>query len=291
MASTIIAANDKAPVTDGGGSGGNRAGGGGGRGGGYGYGGGGGGGGNSGPTDEQREAGANLGGVAGFNADTLTGTYDNTMDMYDVSDQQNRNLRDTQTKQARRKAGTDWFRQHKDLQTVFEQLGEAAGNALRGSFIFDLNDLIADEDDAIDAETLESMRDNINSIDNSYFESLASLVNSKNDLAVNTEQSLRELGADYVAQLNNIHPDLADSYIDEKNHDLKMPDWLDTDFYDEHKVEAAKPDDYRWTRPDRANDTAYEQGIAKTDRTSAQSASGDYWSRLMSGYNNRYRQA
>lgn len=289
MASTTIAANDKVSIKDEGGGNADRTGGGR-RGGGYGYGGSGGGG-SSGPTAEQKEAGANLGGVAGFNAGTVLGTYDNTMDMYDVSDQQNKNLRDTQIKQARRKSGTDWFRQYKDLQTVTDNILDAAGKALLGSFSYDLNDLIADEDDAIDAETLETMRDNINSIDNSYFESLASLNNSRNDMAVNTEQALRELGADYVAQLNNIHPDLADSYIDQENHTLKMPDWLDTDFYDEHRVEAAKPDDYKWTRPDRANDTAYQQGVKTTDRATSQAASGDYWSRLMSGYNNRYRQA
>ena len=282
---TIIATNDKV-ATDGGGGGG--GGGGGRRGGGYGRGGGGG---STGPTPEQGRAGGNLGGITGFNAETIKGSYDNSMDMYDISDEQNQNLRDTQKIQTQRKMGTDWFRRYKDLQTVTSQLTDASGTAMRGSYTYDLNDLIAALDDAIDAETLETMRDNFNSIDNSYFESLAQLNNSRNDLAMSTEQALRELGADYSAQLNNIHPDLAAGIIDSANHTLKMPDWLNTDFYDEHKVEAAEPDDYRLTRPDRANDSAYSQGIKTTDRNTAQTASGDYWSRLMSGYNNRYRQA
>lgn len=271
-----------------GGGGGGDDGGGGGGGGGYGYGGGGGG---SGPTPEQQEAFQNQQGVTGYNRDTIVGNFDDTMDAYDIADQMSENLRDENIAQARQKATNDWFKQHLKLQRTISALNDRASNALRGSYLYDYRDLAAAADDNIDSETLDSMRDNVNSIFNSYYEAIAQNINNRNQAAISTEQGLRELYADLIAQGNNIHPDLVGQYIDKENHDLKPMEWFDTDWYDDHKYEAPEADSANLIRPDRANTVARDEGIGGWDYNTSSSAVMDYWNRMNLGYDQRTRQA
>lgn len=258
---------------------------------GRGGGGGGGGGGSTGPSDEQRKAFGNLGGIVGYNADTLKDQYGDQMGIYDIADQMNQNLRDENIAQAKTKAGSNWFRQHLKLQRTASALNDRSGNAMRGSYLYDYRDLLAVADDNIDAETLDTQRENINSALLSYFEAKADDVNNRNQAALATEQGLRELYADYIAQGNNIHPDLVQGQIDAKNHTLKGSDWLKTDWFDDHLVQAAEPERQGFYRPDYANDSAYRQGLKGGDYNTASSAVGSYWDRMNRGYDQRTRQA
>lgn len=261
----------------------------------YGYGGGWGygGGGSSGPTDNDRKAAGNLGAIVGYNADTLRDKFDQMMDTFDLADEQNKNLKDNNIAVAKASAGSDWFRQINKLQSTVHGLTDRAGNARRGSFLYDINDLIAHADDDIDSTTLDEMRKNTNSILQSYFEALAQNNVNRQEAAMDTESGLRELFADYVAQVNNIHPDLAEDMIDAKNHDLNGVDWLDTNFFDKHKVEALKPERQGLYRPDRANNQARDERNLDEGwgYNTASSAVRSYWDRMNSGYDQRTRQA
>ena len=259
---------------------------------GYGYGGGrgsGGGGGYSGPSAEQQKAAANLGAVVGYNAQTLLNAAGQGDSIFDISDLQNKNLRDQQVKQGHRNAGDEWFANQQRLQNVTSQLREAQGNALRGSNLYDMMDLIGRKDDMDDVEVLNNMRENFDTAYNDYWKALMATNNSRNELYMDTEKDLRQLAADYVAQMNSIHPGTADSLVDTKNHTLKIPDWLQTTYFDEHKREALTPDEYGFTRPDNAQQQVF--GIDQTKRYNApqtQSAGDqDYWSRMYSGYERR----
>lgn len=257
-------------------------------------GGGGGGGGSTGPTPEQQEAANNLGSITGYNADSLRDQYGDMSDMYDIADRGNQNLRDTNITQARQQAGSDWFRQHLKLQRTASALNDRAGNATRGSYLYDYRDLLATADDNIDSETLDTQRENVNSILSSYQESLMQNINSRNEDALNTEYGLRELYADYVAQLNNIHPDLAAQYLNNGGHTLNSaPDWLKSgsNFYDENKMEIPDMELQSLYRPDRANHQAREQGLKDGSYNTASSAVSSYWDRMNRGYDQRERQA
>ena len=258
-------------------------------GGGWGYGGGG----SSGPTDNDRKAAGNLGAIVGYNADTLRDKFDQTMDTFDLADEQNKNLKDNNIAVAKASAGSDWFRQINKLQSTVHGLTDRAGNARRGSFLYDLNDLVAHADDDIDSTTLDEMRQNTNSILQSYFEALAQNNVNRQEAAMDTESGLRELFADYVAQVNNIHPDLAEDMIDAKNHDLNGVDWLDTNFFDKHKVEALKPERQGLYRPDQANNQARDEKNLDKEwgYNTASSAVRSYWDRMNRGYDQRTRQA
>lgn len=260
---------------------------------GYGYGGYGssGGGGSSGPSQAQKDAAAALGAVVGENADNLRDNYENMMDIYDVSDQQNQNLLNANLLIAKQQASADWFPQHLKLQRTASALNDRSGNAMRGSYLYDYRDTLATADDLIDTETLDTMRQNENAARLSYFEALAQNVLNRNESAADVEKGLRELYADYVAQVNNIHPDLAKDMVDTEGHKLNGVDWLDTSFFDEHRVEAAEPETAKLYRPDRANETARKQGLKNHGYNTASSAVGSYWDRMNRGYDQRERQA
>lgn len=266
-------------------------GGGGGGGGGWSGGGRSSGGGSTGPTDEQKKAFGNLGAITGENADTLKDQYEDQMSIYDIADRMNQSMRDENVRQAKQKAGTDWFRQHLKLQRTASALNDRSGNAMRGSYLYDYRDLLGAADDNVDSETLDTMRENENSILMSYFESKMDDINNRNQAALATEQGLRELYSDYIAQGNNIHPDLVEGQIDRGNHSLKGSDWLKTDWFDSHKVEAAAPDSTDLYRPDRANNQARENGLNNSGYNTASSAVSSYWDRMNRGYDQRERQA
>ena len=261
------------------------------RGGGWSGGGGGGGGGSTGPTDDQKKAFGNLGAITGENADTLKDQYEDQMAIYDISDQMNQSMRDESIRQAKQKAGTDWFRQHLKLQRTASALNDRSGNAMRGSYLYDYRDLLDTADDNIDSETLDTMRENENSILMSYFESKMDDVNNRNQAALATEQGLRELYSDYVAQGNNIHPDLVEGLINRGDHSLNDSSWLKTDWFDDHRVEAASPESTDLYRPDAANHQAREKGLYDSGYNTASSAVSSYWERMNRGYDQRERQA
>lgn len=263
-------------------------GGGGGGGGGWGYGYGGS---SSGPTDEQRRAAGNLGGIVGYNADTLRNKYDQSMQTFDLADKQNAALRNNNRLLAKQSAGDEWFRQHKKLQATASALNDRSGNAMRGSFLYDYRDLLGAADDMIDAETLDTLRQNENAVLQSYFESMAQNNVSRQEAAIDTESSLRELYADYVAQLNNIHPDLAQDQIDAEGHTLNGVDWLDTEWFEKHKREPLRPDRHGFYRPDSANTVSVDKGIRTASHSTASSAVRSYWDRMNRGYDQRTRQA
>lgn len=259
-------------------------------GGGYGgyYGGGGGGGSGSGPSDQQRQAAANLGGIVGYNMETLKNASNQADKVFDISDEQNRNLRDEQTRQARRNAGDDWFAQQLRLQSVLSQLLDAGGNAFNGSGLYDLQDMVARKDDMDDVEVLDTLRENLNDVNNDYFQSLAATNNSRNEQYMKTESSMRELAADYVAQLNNIHPDLVgEGVIDTENHTLNIPDWLTTSWFDDHVRDALKPEQRMLVRPNAAASGNWQRGLLTGDKNTASAGNQSYRNRLLNGYERR----
>ena len=267
-------------------------------GGGGGYGGGGSGG-SSGPTDEQKKAGDNLAAIVGYNADTIKNKAKQGDKAFDIADEQSKLMKLSQTKQNKRNAGNDWYTRQQKLQSVSNWIADASGNAMYGSFYNDLNDLIARQDDMDDVEVLNQMRENQNQVDNDYFEALMANNNSRNELYMDTEANLRELAADYAAQLNNIHPELAQDIIDSDGKTLKIPygsenkndkfDFLNTAYFDSNVRDAIEPELQGLYRPEDAASEAYRQGLVNRKNTSQNndSANRDYWSRVRQGYQRR----
>lgn len=255
-------------------------------GGGGGYGGGGA---SSGPSAEQVKGQQNLGGISGYNFETPGLMYDYGSQTFDEADKFLGLQRDEMFKRSKRKAGNEWYKQQQNLQSVASQLSDASANAMNGSFLYDFWDLLARRDDQDDVAVLNEMRENMDNALSDYWEGIQANINARNDLAMDTEQSRRDVFADYVAQSNNIHPDLAEDMIDREGHTLNEPDWLKTDFFKEHFRKAAQPTSTDLFRPANTADTANEQRLIDKDRSSMHSsaANSDYWTRARMGYGRR----
>jgi hypothetical protein len=245
--------------------------------------------GSTGPTDNDRKAADNLGSIAGYNRDTVRGAADNASRVYDISDQQNANLRALQTTQNKRDAGSDWYTQQQKLQAVTSSLMDTGGNAFNGSGIYDLWDMIGRKDDMDDAAVLNQMRQNQNTVDNNYWEAIMASNNGRNESAMDTESNLREIVADWAAQMNNIHPDLAADNLDTGNHTINAPDWLSSGYFDQNVRQAITPDEQGLYRPENAASDAWAQGLMTGQRNTASSANKSYRDRLMTGYSGRNR--
>lgn len=243
----------------------------------------------SGPSDDDRKIAANLGGVTGYNQQTILNNADNGFKVYDVADDFTNNAHNVQTTQNKQSAGANWYTQQQKLQSVTSQLADAAGNAMYGSFLNDMNDAIARRDDQDDVAILTQMRENQNTLDNDMYEALQQTRNARNELSMDTENDLRELIADYAAQTNNIHPDLASGLIDTEGHTINVPDWLQQDYFDEHLLQAIQPETQELYRPENAAATAANQGLTKNNTKSQFSSSGNesYWDRMNKGYSRR----
>ncbi len=243
----------------------------------------------AGASAEQQAAAANLGGIVGWNMGTLTGAAEHGDKVFDISDEQNKALRDFQTSEFRRDASNDWFTQQQKLQSVTGQLREAQGGALRGSNLYDMLDLLARKDDMDDVEVLNNLRENLETVDKDYYKAIMATNNSRNEMYMDTEKDLRDLAGDYAAQLNSLYPTLADSMIDKEGHTIKPPDWLKTSYFDEHVREAVKPEARGLVRPENFSEQAWGRGEATNAGKPATAAMGspDYWSRMFGGYERR----
>lgn len=254
-----------------------------------GYGGYGGGGGSSAPTQQQKDAQANLGAIAGYNAGTATGKAGNMDKALDIADQQNESKYQMAVRQAKRRADDDWYAQVQKLQSVNSQLADASGNAMYGSFSDDLSDLIARRDDMDDVAVLNQLRQNMEDADEEYIAALMANNNARNETYADTEESLRSIVSDYAAQSNNIHPDLAKDLIDKDGHTVKAPKFLDTDYFAKHVRDAIKARDVDFLRPGNDATTISKQQLVDRDPMTqyGSSANMDYWQRLRQGYSRR----
>lgn len=287
------------PLTNGGGGGADPNGGNvnGGWGSGYGYGGGGGGGGGSaGPSQAQKDAAKNLAAITNYNAGTITGKAKQGDKAFDVADKQNKNLQMFQLANAEKTGGNDWYTQQQKLQGVLAQQRDVMGNAFYGSGALDLAEDMARADDMSDVQVLNQLRENMDTIDSDYYNSIMATNNSRNELYLDTEADLRQLFADYASQLNNISADLVNGeesddgfpeIIDADGRKLKVPDWFDADYFEEHFKDAIKPDFRGLVRPDKAALSAFKQALAPRKSNYSSSANQNYFQRVFGGYNRR----
>lgn len=192
---------------------------------GYGYGYGGGGMGAS-PTDQQKKVAANLAPITKWSMDTTLGKQNNMEDVYNVADEGNTNIYNTQIKNARKAAGQEWFSRLLKEQSAYEHHRDQMGQSRYGTNALQLNTSYNRVHDANAVQVLEALENNIGDLDTDYYTALQQNVNARNELAANTEAALRASAGDYAAQLNNIHPDLAEGVIDTENNSINLPDWM-----------------------------------------------------------------
>lgn len=160
------------------------------------------------PSGDESAAARNLGGIANYNADSTREQLDLTLSAFDQADTQNRALADTQIEQHQKTAAADRFAQAKKLQMSTSSVRDAAGNALQGSGLGALIDMLRSRTDLDTQESISTLKQNKNSVWNALQEALNANVNARNDAANQAEAAIRAIEADMAAQLNNINPSL-----------------------------------------------------------------------------------
>lgn len=243
----------------------------------------------TGPTDEQKKLQANLAGISGYNFQTpqlMVNLGDKSMN---ISDTGNKNLMDNAIKNAKRKASSEWYKSQQDLQSVVSQLSDASGNMMNGSAFQDFLDLIARRDDQQDVEVLNAAHENESSIMQDYYEALQQNINSRNQMYIDAQEAMRNVAADYAAQSNNIHPDLASGIIDQNGHTLTLPEWLQSDNFAESRFrQAVEPQMQGFYRPAMDAQLATNNGLDREPTTVNQpSTNQSYWTRMRQGYGRR----
>ena len=268
--------------------------------GGYGGGGSGDGGGGSsqGPSDDQKNAAKSLEAITSFNAGTIAGKGQAGMEAFDIADKNAAKQRNIQLEQNNKMANREWFKRQQDLQSTLKSLRSKMGNAYYGSAALDLADDLARVDDQGDVEILGNLEDNNNQAYQNYYETILENINSRNELAMNTEASLRELFGDYAAQLNNIHPKLASgeegdngSVIDRDNRAINVPDWFQK-FLDENSFNKLKTGVYDMKPQGLVRDTESLEAVQRNGGEGTGSRTGsanDYYHSIMDSYERRTR--
>lgn len=224
-------------------------------------------------TERERAAAKNLGSIAGYNAQSTKNQLSQLLSNYDQADKQNRSLADVQRDQNSRSAASDRFGANKKLQTATSGLLGTAGNALNGSALFGLLNMLNTRTDLDNAEAWQALTANQNAVENAYQESLNQNSLSRNEAATNAEFGLRGIEADTAAQLNNINPNL---YDEPGKGDTKVGA---DGTYNKNKTEAQLAQLAGYITPQNA-----QQQATKVQQPNAVQG-GSYYANLLNQYN------
>ena len=227
-------------------------------------------------TDRERQAADHLGTIAGYNAQSTHNQLKQQLGNYDMADQQNRSLADVQRDQNSRKAASERFGQNKKLQSSTQGLLGAAGNALNGTGLYRVLDMLATRTDLDNNEVWNALAQNQNTVENAYNESVSQNVLARNDAASNAEFALRGINADTAAQLNNITPSL---FVEPGEGDAGVA--KANGVYEENKRPANQAQLSGYIMPDDAI-----TGARRTQKPNTMSGNS-YYDKLVNGYNRR----
>lgn len=147
--------------------------------------------------------------VSAGNAKAAQDQYNQQIKEYENADKQNLDFLNTENKQYTSKSASEWYNQQKDLQSTVNYLGEAQRNMRNGSGYLDFNDILRRQDDIIDVDALESLKQNKLNAQNEYSQTAASIQNSKNSAMIDYIKAIKDNIADLAAQENTYDEDAA----------------------------------------------------------------------------------
>ena len=224
-------------------------------------------------TGREKKAASNLGSLATYNANTAKNQLNQQLGNYDLADRQNRRLADLQLKQNSRKAASERFGANKKLQSAVKGVLGTMDNALNGSSLYSMLDMINTRTDLDNNEVWNTLTQNQNTVENAYNEALNQNILARNDAASNAEQAIRGVEADTAAQLNNINPNLF------TKPGTGASDLGSGGLYEKNRSEANNPKMSGYIMPDDANRVANEK--QRPNKTGG----SDYFSKLLNRYN------
>lgn len=233
-------------------------------------------------TDREKLASKRQNALAEYNARSVKANLTNQLRNYDLADKQNKLLRDTELRQARRKNETDRFEAQRNLQNAALGLFGSMNQAMNGSAIGNAMKMLADRNDAENNIYWQQLEDNSNQVNNAYQESLNQNQAARYEAAVAARNSLRDIQSDLAANLNNINPNL---YASPGSNDAISK--LETELMNkQHSIKEKNAALSGYTMP--ANSEAKAQNDTKTRYGRRNKLLGnDYYDNLINRFNRR----
>lgn len=159
-------------------------------------------------TERERKAANNLTSIANYNANATRQQLANQLGNYDLANQQNRDLADTERRQNSRKTEADRFEAQRDLQNAALGLFGSMNQAMNGSTVGNMMRMLENRSDKDNQTYWTQHQVNQDAVENAFDESANQNQVAKNDAAINAEKALMDMQGDLAANLNNINPSL-----------------------------------------------------------------------------------
>lgn len=162
----------------------------------------------SGPTDAEKKAAENQTAIAKQNVKDVQAQLARQLSNYDLADKQNKALWQTQLLQNSRKTSEDRFEAQRDLVNATIGLLASMGGAMNGSATGNLMSMLRDRNDKENNTFWAQHQVNQDQVTNSYNDSLNQNVVARRDAMQSAEKAIKDITADWMANMNNINPEL-----------------------------------------------------------------------------------
>ena len=159
-------------------------------------------------TDRERKAAANQTKISTQNIRDVENQLRRQLSNFDFADAQNRALADTQLKQNSRKTSEDRFEAQRDLQAAALGLLGSMNTAMNGSTTGNLMRMLESRNDKDNNTYWAQHQQNQDQVENAYNDSLNQNNVARRDAMQSAEKAVRDINADWSANLNNINPNL-----------------------------------------------------------------------------------
>ena len=226
-------------------------------------------------TDREKKAAKRQNALATFNAKATQKQLKNQLATYDKADQQNRNLRDRELTQYARKSEVDRFQAQRNLQNAALSLFGSMNQAMNGSSVGNLMDMLSDRNDSDNVTYWNELQENRNQARNKYRESLNQNNASRLDAINSASKTVSDIMGDRSANLNNINPELYEKPSGNKALN-KIQKQINAQ---RKKVKLTDASASGYVMPSNAE----QKVTGKRNKLRG----GDYYSKLINGFNGR----
>ena len=155
------------------------------------------------PTDMQLEQAANNAAIAAKNAQSALDKYNNAMKMYEQSDKSIEALTNKKISEAKRQ---NWQAQQQSQLAALNMIRNNSGTGASGSFWNNVMQDYARVDDKADVAAILQRKKNMDEAYAEEAEAKQQNQNARNELGIDTQNSLDALLTDYAAQMSSLYP-------------------------------------------------------------------------------------
>ena len=249
-------------------------------------------------TERERRAARNQSTISTQNIRDVENQLARQLSNFDYADAQNRALADTQLKQNSRKTSADRFEAQRDLQAATLGLLGSMGSAMNGSSTGNLLRMLESRNDKENNTYWAQHQQNQDQVENAYNDSLNQNNVARRDAMQSAEKAVRDINADWAANLNNINPNLfrMATPVDDRGGGRSAYTW-DTSKAPQNNAEISGyviPDNrgngtLLTPQGERLSNQSMHIGGARNQVRGGdrQAVSGDYFSQLMNRFNGR----